>query len=88
MPLKPGTYRLVVVCKDQVGGNVNNWEQTVTVPRLDPDTLSTSTLILADSIEKVPLRSIGTGPVRDRQRPKSGRASGASSGAMKRSASS
>jgi GWxTD domain-containing protein len=62
VPLKPGTYRLVVVCKDQVGGNVNNWEQTVTVPRLDPDTLSTSTLILADSIEKVPLRGIGAGP--------------------------
>jgi hypothetical protein len=34
----------------------------VTVPRLDPDTLSTSTLILADSIEKVPLRGIGAGP--------------------------
>jgi GWxTD domain-containing protein len=61
VPLKPGTYRLVVVCKDQVGGNVNNWEQTVTVPRLDPDQLSTSTLILADSIEPVPLRGIGTG---------------------------
>jgi hypothetical protein len=61
VPLKPGTYRLAVVCKDQVGGNINNWEQTVTVPRLDPDTLSTSTLILADLIENVPTRSIGTG---------------------------
>jgi GWxTD domain-containing protein len=61
VPLKPGTYRLVVVCKDQVGGNVNNWEQTVIVPRLDPDTLSTSTLILADSITTVAPRDIGTG---------------------------
>jgi GWxTD domain-containing protein len=61
MPLAPGTYRLDVVCKDQVGGNINNWEQTVTVPRLDPDVLSSSTLILADKIEKVPLRSIGAG---------------------------
>jgi GWxTD domain-containing protein len=61
VPLKPGTYRLVVVCKDQVGGNVNNWEQTVTVPRLDPDTLSTSTLILADSITTVAPRDIGSG---------------------------
>ena len=61
MPLKPGTYRLVVVCKDTIGGNVNNWEQPVTVPRLDPDTLSTSTLILADSIEPVAMRNIGTG---------------------------
>jgi hypothetical protein len=54
-------YRLVVVCKDQVGGFVNNWEQTVKVPQLDPDTLSTSTLILADDIETVPARDIGTG---------------------------
>ena len=61
MALRPGTYRLAVVCSDVVGGNINNWEQTVTVPRLDPDQLSTSTLILADSIEQVPLRSIGTG---------------------------
>jgi GWxTD domain-containing protein len=61
VPLKPGTYRLDVVCKDMVGGNVNNYQTTVTVPRLDPDTLSTSTLILADDIESVPMRSIGTG---------------------------
>jgi GWxTD domain-containing protein len=61
VPLKPGTYRLVVVCKDQVGGNVNNYETTVTVPRLDPDELSSSTLILADDIESVPMRNIGTG---------------------------
>ena len=61
VPLKPGMYRLVVVCKDQVGGFVNNWEQTVKVPQLDPDTLSTSTLILADDIETVPSRDIGTG---------------------------
>ena len=61
IPLPPGTYRLVVVCKDVVAGNVNNWEQAVTVPRLDPDKLSASTLILADQIEKVPMRSIGTG---------------------------
>jgi GWxTD domain-containing protein len=61
VPLAPGTYRLDVVCKDTVGGNINNWEQTVTVPRIDPDVLSSSTLILADQIEKVPLRSIGTG---------------------------
>jgi GWxTD domain-containing protein len=61
VPLAPGNYRLTVVCKDQVGGNINNWDQTVTVPRLDPDILSTSTMILADQIEKVPMRSMGTG---------------------------
>ena len=61
VPLKPGIYRLDVVCKDMVGGNVNNYQTTVTVPRLDPDALSTSTLILADDIETVPMRNIGTG---------------------------
>jgi hypothetical protein len=33
----------------------------ITVPRLDPDRLSASTLVLADSLEKVPMKSIGTG---------------------------
>jgi hypothetical protein len=61
VPLPPGTYRLVVVVKDMVGGNINNYEQAVTVPRLDADRLSSSTLVLADKIETVPMRSIGTG---------------------------
>jgi hypothetical protein len=61
IPLPPGTYRLVVVCKDMVGGNINNYEQAVTVPRLDADRLSSSTLILADKIEDVGWKSIGTG---------------------------
>jgi hypothetical protein len=59
--LPPGTYRLSIVCKDMVGGNVNHYEQPVKVPRIDPDALSTSTLILADLIEEVLPRNIGTG---------------------------
>jgi GWxTD domain-containing protein len=61
VPLKPGVYRLDVVCKDVTSGFANNYTKTVTVPRLDPDLLSTSTLILADDIESVPMRNIGTG---------------------------
>jgi GWxTD domain-containing protein len=61
VPLKPGVYRLDVVCKDVVSGFANNYTRTVTVPRLDPDLLSASTLILADDIESVPMRNIGTG---------------------------
>jgi hypothetical protein len=61
IPLKPGTYRLDVVCKDVTSGFANNDKMTVTVPRIDPDVLSTSTLMLADDIEAVPMRSIGTG---------------------------
>ena len=33
----------------------------MTVPRLDPDKVSTSSIILADQFENVPTRSIGTG---------------------------
>ena len=61
VPLAPGTYRLNVVAKDVVGGNVNNYELALNVPRLDPDKVTSSTMILADVVEKVPLRSIGTG---------------------------
>ncbi|MGO9262063.1 MAG: GWxTD domain-containing protein [Bryobacteraceae bacterium] len=61
LPLKPGIYRLNVVAKDLVGGNMNNYEVALTVPALDSEKLSSSTLILADVIEKVPDRSIGAG---------------------------
>jgi hypothetical protein len=61
IPLQPGTYRLNVVAKDVVGGNVNNYEMRLDVPRIDPDKLASSTLILADMIEKVPPKSIGAG---------------------------
>jgi hypothetical protein len=62
VPLAPGTYRLNVMAKDVVGGNLGSWEQAITVPRLDPDKLTSSTIILADQIEPVATRSIGTGP--------------------------
>ncbi len=59
--LPPGTYRLNVVAKDVIGGNMNNYEMALTVPHYDDERLASSTLILADLIEKVPTRSIGTG---------------------------
>ena len=52
VPLAPGTYRLNVVAKDKVGGNLNNYELAITVPRLDSEKVSASTLILADLVEK------------------------------------
>jgi GWxTD domain-containing protein len=61
IPLPPGTYRLNVVVKDLVGGNMNNYESALNVPHLDMEKLSSSTIVLADLIEKVPSRSIGTG---------------------------
>jgi hypothetical protein len=59
--LSPGTYRLNVVVKDVVGGTMNNYEVALHVPRFEEDKLGSSSIILADNIEKVPTRSIGTG---------------------------
>src|SRR5579864_7094521 len=61
IPLAPGMYRLNVVAKDMIGGNMNNYEMAINVPHFDDDTLASSSLILADMIEKVPTRSIGAG---------------------------
>jgi hypothetical protein len=54
-------YRLNIVAKDVVGGNMNNYEVALQVPHMDMEKLSSSSLVLADMIEKVPTRSIGTG---------------------------
>jgi len=62
IPLPPGRYRLNVAAKDIVGGNTTNYEVALDVPRLEDDKLSNSSLILADLIEKVPTKSIGSGP--------------------------
>jgi hypothetical protein len=59
--LSPGTYRMNVVVKDVVGGTMNNYEVALHVPRFEEDKLASSTIIVADQIEKVPTRNIGTG---------------------------
>ncbi|HEV8041043.1 MAG TPA: GWxTD domain-containing protein [Bryobacteraceae bacterium] len=61
IPLPPGMYRLNVVAKDVVGGNMTTYPMALNVPRFDDEKLASSSLILADLIEKVPTRSIGTG---------------------------
>jgi GWxTD domain-containing protein len=61
LPLAPGLYRLNVVAKDTISGNMNNWEFALNVPHYDDEKLASSSLILADQLEKVPTRSIGVG---------------------------
>jgi GWxTD domain-containing protein len=61
LPLAPGRYRLTIVCKDVVGENMTTYDVALDVPRLQEDVLSASSLILADQLEKLPTRSIGTG---------------------------
>ena len=59
VPLTPGRYHLNIVAKDVMSGNVNNYEVALDVPHFSEDRLSSSSLILADSIEKLPTKSIG-----------------------------
>jgi GWxTD domain-containing protein len=61
IPLAPGTYRLSMSAKDVTGGNLFTQEVALVVPRIDAEKLSSSTIVLADMIEKVPTKSIGTG---------------------------
>lgn len=61
IPLPPGLYRLNVVAKDVVGGNMVNHEMALNVPHFDDEKLAASTMILADVLERVPTKSIGTG---------------------------
>ena len=61
IPLAPGTYRLNIVAKDTVGNTQNNFEMPLVVPHYDEEQLGSSSVILADQIERVPTKSIGTG---------------------------
>jgi GWxTD domain-containing protein len=61
VPLRPGLYRLDLVIKDVQSGNVGVVNSRLAVPRYEDDKLDASTLILADQIEHVPAKQIGTG---------------------------
>jgi GWxTD domain-containing protein len=61
IPLRPGLYRLDLVIKDVESGNVGAVNTRLAVPRYDEEKLDASTLILADQIEHVPAKQIGTG---------------------------
>ena len=61
VPLAPGRYRLNILAQDTISGNLNNYEMALEVPHFDEDKLASSSLILADTIEKQPAKSIGGG---------------------------
>jgi GWxTD domain-containing protein len=61
LPLRPGLYRLDLVIKDVSSGNVGAINTRLAVPRYEDDKLEASSLILADQIEHVPAKQIGTG---------------------------
>jgi GWxTD domain-containing protein len=61
LPLRPGRYRFDVVVKDVNGDRVGTWTHGVMVPEYTEDKLASSSLILADHLEKVPAKSVGAG---------------------------
>ncbi len=61
VPLSPGLYRLDIVLKDINSGNVGVVNTNLKVPRYEDDKLSSSSLILADQIQRVSAKDIGVG---------------------------
>jgi GWxTD domain-containing protein len=61
LPLRPGRYKLNVAVKDVNGDRKGVWSRSIIVPEYSDDKLSNSSLIVADQMEPVPTKAIGTG---------------------------
>jgi GWxTD domain-containing protein len=62
LPLRPGLYKIDIVIKDVNNpDHIGRWQRSLNVPRYDDDRLASSSLILADHMERVPTRDIGAG---------------------------
>jgi GWxTD domain-containing protein len=61
LPLRPGHYRLDIVVKDVNGDRVGTWSKSLMVPDFADDKLTNSSLIVADVMEPVAAKNVGTG---------------------------
>ena len=62
LPLPPGRYKVEIAIKDVNNpDHVGTWKRSVDVPKFDDDNLASSSLILADKMERVPSKDVGTG---------------------------
>lgn len=61
IPLRPGRYRVDIVVKDVNGDRVGTWSKGIQVPDYADDRLDASSLIVADLVEPVASKNIGTG---------------------------
>ncbi len=61
LPLRPGRYKLDIAVKDVNGDRKGVWSRGLIVPDFTDDKLATSSLIVADQMEPVPTKAIGTG---------------------------
>jgi hypothetical protein len=61
VPLRSGLYKLELVLKDLNSGNVGTEYKGFNVPKFQEDKLATSSIILADKIEKLSLKQVAAG---------------------------
>jgi GWxTD domain-containing protein len=61
LPLRPGLYKLYIAVKDVNGDRKGIWSRSIKVPEYTDDKLATSSLIVADQMEPVPTKAIGSG---------------------------
>src|SRR6201993_1458895 len=61
VPLRPGRYRIDIVAKDVNGDRVGTWSRGIFVPEYTDDKLAASSMILADRMEKVATKNVGSG---------------------------
>lgn len=61
VPLRPGRYKLYVAVKDVNGDRKGVWSRGIVVPEYSDDKLASSSLIIADEMQPVPTKDIGTG---------------------------
>jgi hypothetical protein len=61
IPLRSGLYKLELVLKDLNSGNVGTIYKGFNVPKYQEDKLATSSIILADKIEKLALKQAAAG---------------------------
>jgi GWxTD domain-containing protein len=54
-------YRLDIVVKDVNGDRTGSWSHAIVIPDFSDDKLSSSTLIIADQMEPVATKNVGTG---------------------------
>jgi GWxTD domain-containing protein len=61
LPLRPGRYRFDIVVKDVNGDRKGTWTKGILVPDFADDRLEASSLIVADQMEPVASKNVGTG---------------------------
>jgi GWxTD domain-containing protein len=61
LPLRPNLYRIDVAVKDVNGDRSGLWSNRLPVPSFDDDRLASSSLIVADTMQPVSTKEIGTG---------------------------